>query len=289
MERITTLLDRNRALDQIVLPEELRILYGGDLRFPAHDDRPHVIGNFVSTLDGVVSFEVPGKSGGGDISGFNEADRFIMGLLRASVDAVMVGARTLREVAPGHLWLPEHVYPEARECYALYRQGVLRKQEPPLNVIVSGSGAVDLQRAVFRTLGVRTLIVTSPNGRELLARNGVAALASVEVRGMEAPGGKIAPASMLKLLRDEFAVRLLLHEGGPALFGDFVAHGCMDELFLTVAPQFAGRDVKRQRPGVIAGAAFLPEAAPWLRILSVKQSADHLYLRYGSLLNRTLQ
>ena len=149
-------------------------------------------------------------------------------------------------------------------------------------MIVSGSGAVDLQKAVFRTRGVRTIIVTSPNGRELLARNGVEALPSVEVRAIEAPDGKIAPASILKLLRDEFAVRLLLHEGGPTLFGDFVAHGCVDELFLTVAPQFAGRDVKRQRPGVISGAEFLPETAPWLKIVSVKQSADHLYLRYDA-------
>jgi riboflavin biosynthesis pyrimidine reductase len=64
--------------------------------------------------------------------------------------------------------------------------------------------------------------------------------------------GYIAPAVILKLLRDEFSVKFLLHEGGPALFGDFVAHGCVDELFLTVAPQFAGRDGKWPRPGVIA-------------------------------------
>ena len=164
MEQITTLLDRSRAQDQPVLPEELTILYGGDLRFPALDYQPYVIGNFVSTIDGVVSFEIPGESGGGDISGFNEADRFIMGLLRASVDAVIVGAGTLREVAPGHLWLAEYVYPEASERYARYRQGELNKLVPPLNVIVSGSGAVDLQRAVFRTGAVKTLIITSPRG-----------------------------------------------------------------------------------------------------------------------------
>jgi riboflavin biosynthesis pyrimidine reductase len=287
MEQITTLLERSETLDQIVLPEELRILYGGDLRFPLHDAQPYVIGNFVTTLDGVVSFEIPGRSGGGDISGFNEADRFIMGLLRASADAVIVGAGTLREVAPGHLWLPEHVYPEARERYAQYREQVLNKPEPPLNVIVSASGTVDLRMAVFRTRGVRTLIVTSPKGRELLGRNGVADLASTEVRAIGATGAKIAPASILKLLRDEFSVQRLLHEGGPALFGDFVAHGCMDELFLTVAPQFAGRDVNEQRPGVISGVAFLPETAPWLKIVSVKQSADHLYLRYDSARKRS--
>jgi hypothetical protein len=69
MRPITTLLDRENKLERGVLPEELTILYGGDLCFPEHEDRPYVIGNFVSTLDGVVSFEVHGKSGGGQISG----------------------------------------------------------------------------------------------------------------------------------------------------------------------------------------------------------------------------
>jgi len=285
MEQINTLLDWSNAQVQPVLPEELNILYGGDLRFPAFDFGPYVIGNFVSTIDGVVSFEIPGKSGGGDISGFNEADRFIMGLLRASVDAVIVGAGTLREVAPAHLWLAAHVYPEARERYARYREGALNKRMPPLNVIVSGSGAVDLKRTVFHTSAVKTLILTSPRGAVLLAKNG-AASTSAEVRAIEGEEGKIAPASILKLLHDEFGVNILLHEGGPALFGDFLAHGCVDELFLTVAPQFAGRDAKRQRPGIVAGAEFVPQTAPWLKLLSVKESASHLYLRYDNSRNR---
>jgi riboflavin biosynthesis pyrimidine reductase len=280
MEQITTLLNRERVPGDSVLPEDLRTLYSGDLRFPANPDRPYVIGNFVSTLDGVVSYEIPGRSGGGEISGFNAADRFIMGLLRASADAIIVGAGTLRDTAAEHLWLAEHVYPDARELYARYRLGSLNKPEPPLNVIVAGSGSVDLQRAVFRTAEVRTLIVTSPNGAERLLSNGLESLPWVEARVLGVPGDKISPVSILKLLREEFAVWCLLHEGGPTLFGDFVAHGCVDELFLTVAPQFAGRGVKGQRPGVISGPEFLPETAPWLKIVSVKQSADHLYLRY---------
>jgi riboflavin biosynthesis pyrimidine reductase len=285
MEQITTLLNRDGVLDESVLPEDLRILYSGDLQFPVHPDRIYVVGNFVSTLDGVVSFQIPGKSGGGEISGFNAADRFIMGLLRASADAVVVGGGTLRDTAAEHLWLAEHVYPEARDSYIRYRRAVLKKPEPPLNVIVTGSGIVDLQKAVFQTPGVSTIIVTSPNGRERLENNGLGSLPSVKARVLDSPDGRISPVSILKLLRDEFAVKYLLHEGGSTLFGDFVAHGCVDELFLTVAPQFAGRDFRRHRPGVIAGTEFLPKTAPWLKIISVKQSGDHLYLRYA-LLNR---
>ena len=40
MEQINTLFDRNGVLDQTVLPDGLRILYGGDLRFPEPDGRP---------------------------------------------------------------------------------------------------------------------------------------------------------------------------------------------------------------------------------------------------------
>jgi hypothetical protein len=55
MEHITTLFDQDGVLDDSVLPEDLRILYSGDLQFPAHPDQTYVVGNFVSTLDGVVS------------------------------------------------------------------------------------------------------------------------------------------------------------------------------------------------------------------------------------------
>jgi hypothetical protein len=78
-----------------------------------------VIGNFVSTIDGVVSYEIAGKSGGGNISGFDESDR--LGLLRASADAVMVGSGTLHQTTPEHLFVADHVCPEARDHYAHYR------------------------------------------------------------------------------------------------------------------------------------------------------------------------
>jgi riboflavin biosynthesis pyrimidine reductase len=280
MDRITTLFDNTEAVDGSIWPDELRTMYGGDLRFPVSGDAIYVIGNFVSTLDGVVSFGIPGQSGGGEISGFNAMDRFIMGLLRASADAVLVGAGTLRDTSAGHLWLADHVYPEAGKLYATYRQEVLNKVEAPLNVIVSGSGAVDLQKSVFQTNRVRTLVFTSPQGKARLTANGLETLSSVEARVVDNTGGRLSPVSILKLLREEFHVELLLHEGGPTLFGDFVAHNCVDELFLTMAPQLAGRDNKRQRPGILSGVAFSPESAPWLKVASMKRSRDHLYLRY---------
>jgi riboflavin biosynthesis pyrimidine reductase len=280
LSTIRTLIDRSEAAAHPTLPEELRMAYGGDLWFPpSHPERPYVAGNFVSTLDGVVSYRMAGKSGGGDISGFDPSDRFIMGLLRASADAVMMGSGTLQETAPDHLFVADRVYPEARELYARYRSEVLRKKSPPLHVVVSGSGRMDLSRAVFRTPGIQTLIVTTKAGGEFLAASGAGSLVSTMVRMFEGPN--IAPASILELLRGEFGISLLLHEGGPTLFGQFLAAGCVDELFLTIAPQVAGRDMPPPRPGFVSGVEFTPDRAPWLELVSVKQTGSHLYLRYS--------
>src|SRR4030042_5647949 len=91
------------------LPPELAALYGS-LRFPAHEGRPYVIGNFVTTLDGVASLSAPGLAGGGPISGSNPHDRMVMGLLRSVADAVIVGAGTVRS-EPRHLWTEAYVCP----------------------------------------------------------------------------------------------------------------------------------------------------------------------------------
>src|SRR5512134_59759 len=96
-----SLLDRAGG-DDLPLPPELAALYG-PLRFPLREERSYVIGNFVTTLDGVASLSDPALPGGGPISGSNPHDRMVMGLLRSVADAVIVGAGTLRSV-PRHLW-----------------------------------------------------------------------------------------------------------------------------------------------------------------------------------------
>ncbi len=281
MGQIRTLLDRQELAGPTVLPEALSALYGGDLRLPGSGSgRPYVIGNFVSTLDGVVSFAIPGKSGGGDISGSNPEDRFIMGLLRASADAVMVGARTLREVSQSHLFAAESIYRAASDSYARYRREILHKPRYPLNVIVSGSGKIDLERAIFHTPDLHAVIFTTEEGGQRLTAAGAGALDSIDVRTIEGSSSPLSPDAMLEILGRDLGVGLLLHEGGPALFGSFVAKGLVDEFFLTIAPQLAGREGVPLRPGMIAGIDFSPETAPWLDLVSVKQTGNHLYLRY---------
>jgi len=73
---------------------------------------------------------------------------------------------------------------------------------------------------------------------------------------------------------------MLLHEGGPTLFGQFLSAEAVDELFVTLSPQIAGRKADAIRPALVQGVEFMPNCAPWFRLLSVRQKAEHLYLRY---------
>jgi riboflavin biosynthesis pyrimidine reductase len=282
MEPIRTLFAaRPSQPSEVVLPEGLRDRYDGDLSFPpAPQERPYCIANFVSTLDGVVSFNLPGQSEGAQISKSNEEDRFIMGLLRASADAVLVGSGTLQAVGPQGTWLPESVYQPAKDLYRKYRTEVLRKPEYPLVVIVTGTGGLDLASAVFHTPRTRVLILTTEQGKQRLSQSGSEALVSVEVKALPTAEKGISPSAILTLLRQEAGVGLLLNEAGPTLFGEFLAGGFMDELFLTVAPQIAGRVAAHPRPGLVANIEFSPATAPWWKLLSTKSAADYLFLRY---------
>jgi riboflavin biosynthesis pyrimidine reductase len=281
MQLVQTLVDSDKQRADSALPSALRELYDGDLHFRTSSSaRPFVIANFVSTLDGVASYGIQGKSGGSTISGSDPSDRFIMGLLRASVDAILVGAGTLNDVSSESLWTPEYVYPEAKHSFAEYRINALRKSEYPLLVIVSGSGRLDMERAIFRTPAMRTVVITTSIGRNELMRRGAAAPASVEVCALESSGGSIAPLAILELLHAQFGVKTLLNEGGPTLFGQFLEADTVDELFLTLSPQIAGRKSDITRPAIVQGASFMPEFAPRFEILSVKEKAPYLFLRY---------
>src|SRR5438067_8089595 len=165
--QIATLYEREEPKEQS-LTSELRRLYGGDLCFPEpHSNRPYVIANFVETIDGVVSFRIPGRSGGGEISGGSDEDRLVMGLLRSVSDAVLIGSGTLHG-DPGHVRIPAFIYPEAKDLYAELRRK-LGKPPLPLNVVLTASGKIDLDEPTFHTEGLPTASVTTKEGASRIA------------------------------------------------------------------------------------------------------------------------
>ena len=275
------------------LPPALTTAYGGGLLVPdalvatEAGERPYVIANFVETVDGVVSYAAPGQSsraGGGAISGESEPDHMVMGLLRARADAVIFGSGSLREDA-GHVRVPAFIYPSFAEEYATLRRQLGRTDPLPLNVLVSASGNVALSEPTFHYPGLRVVIATTPVGAARLATETLPA--GVAVRAIPTPTNGadtettgVDPTLTLALLARDYGVRLALHEGGPRLLASFLAADALDELFLTLAPQFAGRSGAAPRPALLEGFAFTPQTARWATLLSVKRAADHLLLRY---------
>lgn len=277
--QLSTLYEREQPKEPFLTPR-LRQLYGGDLFFPSGlDGRPYVIANFVETIDGVISYRIPGRSGGEEISGRNPEDLFTMGLLRSMADAVLFGSGSLH-AAQGHLRIPEFVYPDAKDLFVALRRK-LGKRPWPLNAVLTASGNINLDEPIFHTPGLRTVVITTEDGALRLASKHGDKLSGIVVRST-GEESSTTPAAILNILAGEFGVRLLLHEGGAIVFGLFLAAKMIDELFLTLAPQIAGRQSQFPRPSIAGEAVFLPETAPWFRLESVKQAANHLFLRYAS-------
>jgi riboflavin biosynthesis pyrimidine reductase len=271
---LQTLLERapGRA---IRLPRRLAALYGR-LCLPPAQRRPYVFSNFVSTLDGVVSLGVRGHLGGADISGHNAMDRMVMGLLRAVADVVLIGAGTLN-ADRRHLWTPEGICPElAAEFHAL--RDALRKPPTPLTVIVSGSGKLNGSLPVFASAGARAVVLTTSAGARELARR--QRLAPAAVRAIPTTGPTLSPAVILRAIRQLEAGNHVLLEGGPRLLGEFYARHLVDEQFLTLSPQLVGRSRGDRRLSLVMEQRFAPGSGRWARLIGVKRSADHLFLRY---------
>jgi riboflavin biosynthesis pyrimidine reductase len=274
MKSLETLYE-SRHGKALPLPPRLARLYGR-LRMPQARRRPHVISNFVTTLDGVVSLNEKGHASGGDISGFSAVDRAVMGLLRAVVDVVIVGSGTL-EVDRRHVWTAERVYPPFADDYRRLRRA-LGKDAAPLMVVVSGSGRIDLSLPLFTSGEMRSLIVTSVAGAGRLRKQ----RASEYVQIRTARGGNaISAQAILGQVRRVNAGKLILVEGGPRLIGDFFAAGLLDEQFLTLAPQVAGREEGDRRLSLVMGRRFAPQEPLWGKLTDLRRSGSHLFLRYA--------
>ena len=199
-----------------------------------------------------------------------------MGLLRAVADAVIVGAGTLRSVSQ-HRWTAEYIYPRLAGVYQKLRTS-LGKPDPPLNVIVTTHGAIDLDLPLFQSGEVPVLIVTNTQGEERIRAQKLQPFVQLSV----IPGyGPLSAQAILQEVNNIRQCKVILVEGGPQLMGDFFAEHVLDELFLTLAPQIAGRDSEIERPGLVMGKRFAPEDPLWGTLVSVKRGGSHLFLRYA--------
>jgi riboflavin biosynthesis pyrimidine reductase len=255
------LLFERADLPRFMLPEALSRIYGGGLGFAA----PRLFANFVTSLDGVVSLAGKGESGH-VISQNNEADRFVMGLLRACADAVVVGAGTFRRT-PGALWHPGAIHPPSSRLYEDARRSLGLSPQPKL-VVVTGSGEIDVTQPAFADA-----IVATTRAGEARLRGRVPATAGFFV----CEGAAIRFADLLADLHAR-GLRIVLTEGGPSLFAQLVAERVLDELFVTSSPALFGRYAGDGRKSLADGLDL--GGAP-LELLSARRHRSHLFLRYA--------
>ena len=208
------LLGSVRDLDGAELPE----LYG----YPAQLNRTWLRANFIASLDGGATVGgVSGRLGG-------PGDRAVFNLLRELADVILVGAGTVR--AEG--------YSGARPSVAQrQRRQACGQSEVPQLAIVTRSGRVDREMPVFTRTEVPPLVLTCGAATDQTQR-GLAGLAEVVDCSGDDPA-QVDEAAVLTTLADRGLFRVLT-EGGPTLFGSFVARDMLDELCLTIAPSLVG-------------------------------------------------
>jgi riboflavin biosynthesis pyrimidine reductase len=225
---------------------------GLHLRAQAPEGRPYAVANFVSSLDGRAS--VRGRSGGLGDAG----DRAVFWTLRAAVDAVLVGTRTLRAERYGRL---------IRDAEARSRRRTEGLRAEPMACVLTRSGRLPLEIPLFAEPEAQVVVFS---GAEVDLG---ASAAQVEV--VRLPPAELDFAHALAHLRGEHDVRALLCEGGPTVFGALLRETVIDELFLTLASKLAGGGLE---PPITAGPG-LPDLAQ-ARLAGVLERDSTLFLRY---------
>jgi len=125
---VLELLYERDGLPELELPEALARLYPGTFGLPEQC----VYVNFVQTLDGVVALpDVPRSNR--IVADESDADRFVMALLRACADAVVVGSHTLL-ASPKNRWTAEAAYPELAEELSAFRRSLGHDRDPEVVV-----------------------------------------------------------------------------------------------------------------------------------------------------------
>lgn len=247
------------------LPEQLQAGYGGQLGFA----EPRLVANFVATVDGVVA--IPGVPGSTKlISAGSSADRFLLGLLRACADVVLIGAGTLH-AHPETLWTGQRAHPAAQHAFAELRQRRHQPPDPQL-AVATASGRLDVEHPALRA---GALVLTTERGAATLTRRGLPPACAVVVVGGDTTVDLPAAIGALHARGHQ----LVVSEAGPHLFGSLLAARLVDELFLTQSPLLAGRG-EGPRMGLVEGTDLLPALHPDARLLSVRRGSDHLFLRY---------
>jgi riboflavin-specific deaminase-like protein len=212
---------------------------------------PYVLLSAAVSLDGYLDDTTPDRlllSGPAD---FDRVDE-----VRASVDAILIGAGTIRADNPRLL------VNSAERRAARVAAG---KPEYPLKVTVSGSGDLDPAANFWHTGGDK-VVYTTDKGAERARTAGLAA-------DVVSLGAELDWSGLLADLSARGVARLMV-EGGGKIHTQLLQQGLADELQLVVAPLFVGDPTAPRLfgPGGYQGGR--------LRLVESRRIEDVVLMRY---------
>lgn len=190
--------------------------------------RPWLFTNMVASLDGAAAVDgLSGPMGDAD-------DREMFRALRASADAILVGAGTVTA---------ENYQPPGLSAAVEAARSATGRIERPLVAVVSASLSIDPDADLFSDPSYRPMCFTTqradPKARSILEER-----ADIVELGPE----RVDLAAAIAHLGDT-GHSTVLSEGGPSLNGQLAVQGLVDEWNLTVAPLLVGGDAPRTAHG----------------------------------------
>ncbi|MFJ6528482.1 dihydrofolate reductase family protein [Streptomyces longwoodensis] len=213
---------------------------------------PYVLLSAAVSLDGFLDDTGPERLLLSSPADFDRVDE-----VRASVDAILIGAGTLRADNPRLL-----VNSAGRRAARV----AAGRPAYPLKVTVSASGDLDPAARFWHTGGDK-LLLTTDRGADRARAAGIAA-------DVAALGPHLDWRRALEHLHDVRGVRRLMVEGGGTIHTQLLQQGLADELQLVLAPLFVG-DPDAPRlfgPGAYQGGR--------LRLVETRRIEDVVLMRY---------
>jgi 5-amino-6-(5-phosphoribosylamino)uracil reductase len=220
-------------------------------------DRPYTLLSCGMSIDGYLGSASPRRL---ELS--NDADFDRVDAVRATCDAILVGAATVRNDNP-RLLVRSRTRREERTARGL----------PPLPIKVTVTEKVQLDaRADFFTTGDTEKLVYCTSPRLAEARSRLGQVATV------VDGGQ--PVEMRSLSQDLGArgVERLMVEGGGMVHTQFLTDNLADELQLVVAPFFVGDS---RAPRFVSDGRFPWNPGRRATLAEVRQIGDVVLLRYA--------
>jgi 5-amino-6-(5-phosphoribosylamino)uracil reductase len=220
-------------------------------------DRPYTLLSCCVSIDGYIG------SAASRLLLSNDADFDRVDAVRASCDAILVGAQTVRVDNP-RLLVRSQSRRDERAARGL--------PVSPMKVTVTRRAQLDARADFFRAGDAEKLVYCASPGVED-ARERLGPLATI-VDG----GGESVKMRRLSTDLGDRGVERLMVEGGAMVHTQFLTEDIVDELQLTVAPIFVGDS---EAPRFVRDGVFPWNPARRAELVDVRKLGDVVLLRYA--------